>query len=181
MPYHSPISDRNPEPNNKQLLILLGLFISLALTIIISLFFLVNQVINLIPISLERKLGKIIFNELTIANKDSIIEYKLNVLVDNLEEKLSENNTEKRDYQVFYIEEKTVNALAIPGDKIIIYQGLLEKIDSENELVMILGHEIGHFAHRDHLRRLGNFLLIKLLISFFFRSGKYYKYRSRLN
>ena len=33
---------------------------------------------------------------------------------------------------------------------------------------MILGHEIGHFAHRDHLKKLSNFLLIKLLFLFMF-------------
>ena len=59
----------------------------------------------------------------------------------------------------------------MPGDVIIIYQGLLEKMDSENELVMVLGHEIGHFAHRDHLRGLGNTILIQLLLSFFFDWG----------
>ena len=69
MPYHSPISNRNPEPNNKQLLILLGLFITLISTIIISLFFLANQLINLIPVALEKELGKIVFNELVTTKK----------------------------------------------------------------------------------------------------------------
>ncbi|MGB5709345.1 MAG: M48 family metallopeptidase, partial [Waterburya sp.] len=61
--------------------------------------------------------------------------------------------------------EDTVNAIAIPGNKVIIYQGLLKEVGSENELMMILGHELGHFTHRDHLRSLGNVLVLRITIS----------------
>ena len=87
MPYHSPIRNRSPEPNNRQLLILFGLFITLTLTIIIALFFLANQLVNLVPVALEKELGKIVFNELVTTKKDSLVEDKLNILVDKLEKK----------------------------------------------------------------------------------------------
>ena len=45
-----------------------------------------------------------------------------------------------------------MNAVALPGGNIVVFAGLLKEIKSENELAMILGHELGHFAHRDHLR-----------------------------
>ncbi|BAQ63756.1 M48 family metallopeptidase [Geminocystis sp. NIES-3709] len=166
MGYHSPISDRNPETNNRQLLILFALFSGVGLTIIIGLFILLNQVVNLIPVSVEQKIGSLIVNEYKQKNKLSSTEIKLNKIVDKLEQLLPSNTTEKRNYQVLYIPEDTVNALAIPGDTIIIYEGLLKQVESENELVMILSHEIGHFAHRDHLRSLGNIFLTKLLINY---------------
>ncbi len=171
MPYHSPISDRNPEPNNRQLVIILGVFISFFLLLIITLFTLFHQLINFIPIELEQKLGSLITSQLNIENTDSVTQSKFNKLLDDLERQLPENSPAKRDYQLFYVEENTINALAIPGDQIIIYQGLLDKMDSENELVMVLSHEIGHFANRDHLRGLGNFLIMRLLFSFFFGGG----------
>ena len=51
----------------------------------------------------------------------------------------------------------------------VIYQGLLAQAESENELMMVLGHELGHFANRDHLRGLGRALLVQIAIAAFFR------------
>jgi Zn-dependent protease with chaperone function len=38
---------------------------------------------------------------------------------------------------------------------IIVTLGLLDEVESENELAFVLGHELGHFKNRDHLRALG--------------------------
>ena len=55
---------------------------------------------------------------------------------------------------------KQVNAAAFPGGNILVFGGLLDQVSSENELVFVLGHELGHFKHRDHLRGLGRGLVI---------------------
>lgn len=57
-------------------------------------------------------------------------------------------------------ESKQVNAAAFPGGHILVFSGLLDQVGSENELVFILGHELGHFKHRDHLRSLGRGLVL---------------------
>jgi len=59
------------------------------------------------------------------------------------------------EFTVSLINSDTVNAMAIPGGRIAVFRGLIEKVESENELAMVLYHELGHFAHRDHLRGLG--------------------------
>ena len=163
------ISDRNPPPSNRQLLILLGIFVS-GIVIAISLAFLgVNWIITKIPLSWEHKLGSVIvpiYEEK--AMKDSPQKDILNNLLDRLESHLGSELKQKRDYRVIYIPEKTVNAFAIPGDVIGIFEGLIEEVNSENELMMILGHELGHFAHRDHLRRLGTSLVIRVAIASIF-------------
>ncbi len=167
MPYHSPITKRNPEPSNKQLVMILLLFLGFFLTIVITVFALVNRLVYMIPVSFEQTLGKAIVTQLNYQNDNVLISKKLNDLVDSLEEKLTDDVNADRDYNVIYEDEEIVNAVAIPGDTIVIYKGLLEKVDSENELAMILGHEIGHFANRDHLKGLSNILLIRLIFSFF--------------
>ncbi len=48
-----------------------------------------------------------------------------------------------------------VNAFALPGGAIRVTTGLMENIESDEELAFVIGHELGHFAHRDHLRGLG--------------------------
>ena len=128
MPYHSPSSRRNPEPNNKQLLIIGALFLGFFLTIVVTIFFVVNRIVYFIPVSFEQALGKTIVTQLNLESDNPKITQKLNALVDNLEKQLTDNVNANRDYNVIYQEEETINALAIPGDTIIIYEGLLKKV-----------------------------------------------------
>ena len=59
------------------------------------------------------------------------------------------------EFRVEVLDEDEFNAFAVPGGKIVITRGLLEAMESETELSLVLGHEIGHFKQRDHLRGLG--------------------------
>lgn len=63
------------------------------------------------------------------------------------------------------ISENTVpNALAFPGGLIVVTRGLLDSVESENELAFVLAHELGHFRNRDHLRGLGRGAAISLVV-----------------
>jgi predicted Zn-dependent protease len=42
-----------------------------------------------------------------------------------------------------------VNAITLPGGRIYVFEGLLAKAKSVDEVGGVLGHEIGHVAHRD--------------------------------
>jgi Zn-dependent protease with chaperone function len=64
-------------------------------------------------------------------------------------------------------DEAQLNAFAVPGGMIIVTSGLLARADSENEVAFVLAHEIGHFAGRDHLRRLGRGLLFSWIVANF--------------
>lgn len=59
------------------------------------------------------------------------------------------------NFTVHIVEDPHINAYAMPGGNIVITSRLLETVESENALLFVLGHELGHFAHRDHLRGLG--------------------------
>lgn len=59
------------------------------------------------------------------------------------------------DFEVAIAPGNDVNAFALPGGRIVLMRALVAGVESENELAMILAHELGHFAHRDHLRGLG--------------------------
>ena len=58
-----------------------------------------------------------------------------------------------------------VNAFALPGGLVMVTRGLLDQVESENELAFVLGHELGHFRHRDHLRIVGRELASQLAVS----------------
>lgn len=62
-------------------------------------------------------------------------------------------------YKVFVEDKDVVNALALPAGNIVLFKGLLQEIRTENELAMVLAHELGHYANRDHLHGLGRGLV----------------------
>ncbi len=159
--------NRNPPPSNRQLLILLGLFVGFIVGVIWLLNVLINGLIWLIPPSLERQLGAVVVPAFELQAKPSPAQDSLNQMLARIEAQLPPEQGQKRDYRVLYVPNSTVNALALPGDAIVIYAGLVEQAKSENELMMVLGHELGHFAHRDHLRGLGRGLLVQIVVATF--------------
>ncbi len=157
-------SRRNPPPSWQQLLILIGGFVAVIILIIwalISLF--ASLLVWLIPPELEAQIGSVLIKEYEQKATKGIVQDTLNALQDLLEAK--QPAKDRRDLKVIYLPDKTVNAFAIPGDRIIIFRGLLENVKSENELMMVLGHEIGHFANRDHLRGIARSLSLQIILS----------------
>jgi predicted Zn-dependent protease len=71
-------------------------------------------------------------------------------------------------FHVHLVVGDTVNAVALPGGHILVFSGLLSEVASENELAMILAHELGHYAHRDHLKGLGRGFGITFVTSLIF-------------
>ncbi|MBR0712261.1 M48 family metallopeptidase [Bradyrhizobium liaoningense] len=59
------------------------------------------------------------------------------------------------------------NAFALPGGKVFVLKGLLDKAESPDEIAGILAHELGHLKHHDNMRGLiyngGTSFLIGLL------------------
>lgn len=58
-------------------------------------------------------------------------------------------------YRLVVIPGKEPNAFAFPGGAIGVTEGLLELVQEDVALAFVLGHELGHFAQRDHLRGIG--------------------------
>jgi len=72
----------------------------------------------------------------------------------------SAENLPEFSYKVLIYDDKTVNAVALPAGNILVFRGLLAELKTENELAMVLAHELGHYAHRDQLRGLGQGLVL---------------------
>ena len=56
--------------------------------------------------------------------------------------------------EVFVIDSPTVNAVCLPGDIILVYSGLIRRMESPEELAAVLAHEIAHATHGDSMRAL---------------------------
>lgn len=74
------------------------------------------------------------------------------------------------DFEVVVIRDDRPNAAALPGGLILVHTGMLDLVDTENELMAVLGHEIGHFNGRDHLEGLGRHVVGLALSALMFQN-----------
>ena len=56
--------------------------------------------------------------------------------------------------KIITVRNSNANAMALPGGRIYVFEGLLKKAESVDEIAGVIAHEIGHVAHRDGLRSL---------------------------
>lgn len=68
------------------------------------------------------------------------------------------------DYGYNGVNDPVVNAYALPGGKISVARGLLSRINSEDELAAVLGHETGHVTARHAAAQYSRQMLAQLLV-----------------
>jgi len=109
---------------------------------------LVNVAVSTITPQQEQKLASMLSVDMNFSESNSTYLKKVT-------QKLTACADLPYDIHVAVMEDKELNAFAAPGGMIYITSGILAKMQSENELAFIIGHELGHFKHKDHLRSLG--------------------------
>lgn len=57
-------------------------------------------------------------------------------------------------WEVVVFEDETLNAFALPGNKIGVHTGLINLVDNQDQLAAVIGHEIGHVLSRHSNERL---------------------------
>ncbi|MCF6266738.1 MAG: M48 family metallopeptidase [Desulfuromusa sp.] len=117
-----------------------------------------------VPVKVENWIGQQALKEFP-AEENLPLNLRLQSLIDSLPE---DSLLHQYKFHIFLVDSVEINALALPGGNIIVYSGLLKQVQSENELAMILAHELGHFAHRDHLRGLGRGLGVAVAAALLF-------------
>ncbi|HEU0111398.1 MAG TPA: M48 family metallopeptidase [Flavisolibacter sp.] len=70
--------------------------------------------------------------------------------------------------RITVLKSKTVNAYALPGGNIVVYTGLLKKIESPEALAALLAHETAHVNERHSLRSLLRSAATGIIISVVF-------------
>ena len=136
----------------KELALLLGGLLAIIVAVYILLGFLVDIIVPRISHETEAKLAGI-FVGMVKQHEDVADKTRaLQSLVDHLQDRCVKL---PYHFKVHVRDAPTINAMAMPGGHIVVFTGLLEKVESENELSFILSHEMGHYAHRDHLRGFG--------------------------
>lgn len=69
------------------------------------------------------------------------------------------------EYSFVALNDKSINAFALPGGYIFVTKGMLQNIQTEAQLAAILAHEITHIVARDVSNAMSNQIGINLLLS----------------
>ncbi len=140
----------------KEVALLAGGFLALICVAYLAVGLLASWIAESLPVEAEKWLGQKMASKVTGEPSGPLKER-----VDRLVALLPQDSPLKDyDFVVYVSDDPQVNAMALPGGTIVVCQGLIDMVESENELDMVLAHELGHFAHRDHLKRLGKGLIL---------------------
>jgi predicted Zn-dependent protease len=95
------------------------------------------------PASQMNEMGAQAFTELK--SKQPIErDAKINAYVRCVSDALTEQLSEKGNWEVVVFKDDTPNAFALPGGKIGVHTGLLKVAKTSSQLAAVVGHEIGH-------------------------------------
>lgn len=129
-------------------------FILLLVVVYFSLLGLANLIINNLTYEQEKKLLSFISFDIQFEEKQS--NQKLNKILNELKKCTSL----KEELKVGVVESDIENAFALPGGTIVVTTELLKNVKDDNELYFVLGHELGHYINKDHLKRFGNSIVL---------------------
>lgn len=152
---------RHKDPNVLKRLAKLsvGAIASVALIIFVLVPIMANQLAMMLPPKGEKALGDATFEQIRLAlNESSQFGLPLCTIpeglyaLDKMVDRLNAGADIPYDISIHVLDHTIVNAFALPGGHIVLFKGLLKDAESPEEVAGILGHEMGHVAHRDPTR-----------------------------
>ncbi|GLU56862.1 M48 family metallopeptidase [Dyadobacter frigoris] len=148
--------------------VIAGLACALAGLLAVAYFYILpwfaETVADKIPISMETQLGETMYeNVISQYNKDDSLTRSVNDFVKEIDF--------KTDYpvEVTVVKEDKMNAFALPGGHIVVFDKIISKMKTKEELAALLAHEVAHVHYRHSLksifRSLSGYLLISLIFN----------------
>lgn len=116
--------------------------------------------LNMVDEDTEAKLGDKAFAEIKAKSKISR-DPQVNALVQRVAQRVAQASGMQQDWEFVVIEDKQVNAFALPGGKIAVYTGMLPVAQDETGLATVLAHEVGHVMAHHAAERISQSQLIE--------------------
>ena len=140
----------------KDFTLLLGGVSALIVVAVLALSFAAGYLVRFVPFEQEQALASSIDAD-WLKQSHSADDKRREQYLQALGEQLSAAMDLPAEMQitVHYSSDDTVNAMATLGGNIVVFQGLIDTVDSENALAMVLAHEIAHVRERDPISAVG--------------------------
>jgi predicted Zn-dependent protease len=168
----SPKADEGATADRRTTARIIGWSLAAAASIVLTAIFLVpiaaNQLAPLVPAALERRLGEAVDNQVrTLFGERACANEPGAAALAKLSAALTSRARLPLPAEMRVLDSGVANALALPGGRIYLLNGLLRRAQDPDEVAGILAHELGHVARRDGLRKLiqsgGSSFLLGLL------------------
>jgi metalloendopeptidase OMA1, mitochondrial len=120
--------------------------------------------LNLLSPSEELALGASAFSEIKTKEKISTDEAK-GAALQRVGRRLAGavgDDIKDPEWEFVLFENDDINAFALPGGKVGVYTGLFKIVHSEDDLAVVVGHEIAHVTARHGAERMSHGVLIDL-------------------
>ena len=142
--------------------------ISLVLTVIYLVPLVADRLAPFIPIPLERRLGDAVDSQVRAMFGDEVCaDAEGQAVLDVMSARLVASADLPMPVTIAVLRSEEANALALPGGRVYVLEGLVKEAKGPDELAGVLAHEIGHVNGRDGLRKLlqtgGSSFLLGLL------------------
>ncbi len=149
----------------KELFTLLSGFIIIIGTIIFLVYFFAQSFAHFIPFKYEQTIAPL--SNIVLTQNNSEEHNNKTTYLKELGEKLTQHIEMPEDMQINIVHSNSeeINAFASLNGLIVINQGLLDYIESENELAFIIAHEIAHITERHPIKALSSGVIISLGLS----------------
>jgi len=147
----------------KHLIIAAAILAIIVLGYLFAVPYIAEKSVVLIPETVDKKLGDSFIGEFVLKNKQDTAK---TLLLNEFAQELNLDNQRKLNFRV--INSSTVNAFALPNGEIVIYTGILEKMDNYTELAGLIGHEAAHVNCRHSMKMLCKNLAGYIFISALF-------------
>jgi predicted Zn-dependent protease len=123
-----------------------------------------------IPLEWEVSLGKAVTESFT-TSATTCAEPERMAALNKLVGSLTANGRGGRyEYEVTVVDDSLVNAFAAPGGQIVLFMGLIQKVESQDELAGVLAHEVEHVVQQHGVQGVLRALPAQLLASALFGS-----------
>lgn len=113
----------------------------------------------------EEKLGDLfweIFSNTDKEIKDTSANKYLDTLVSHI---CNENGIDRSTIKLHLLDKKDINAFTLPNRYLVVFTGLIEACENEEELCGVLGHEIAHMEKNHVMKKLMKEVGLSVLVS----------------
>lgn len=138
-----PTGDRRRLSGYHWISLVLGLILLAAIVWIYAMPVLSGYLAMKIPEKVEKQVGDAIWQQ--ISAKEVLDSMRSGLAQQYLNELIGDSVETAR---IWVAKSNIVNAFALPGHRIVVYTGLLDRLKHHSEFAALLGHEYGHIAHR---------------------------------
>ena len=150
------------------ILLFVGIIAGITASLIFSKDFFVRKIAEQAPVEWEQKLGDKLFQGLSMQYvfiKNDSLKTRFTQVAKPLLDQIQKDGVK---VDIYFTNDPTINAFALPGGKVVIQSGLIDRAESWEEVLGVLSHELAHVTQRHHLRGIINNIGLYAILSAYF-------------